>query len=352
MTTPTTPATAWRYHKRGLLPTILKKEEVEVRDLKSDEVLIKVHAAALNPVDWKIASLMPGFVNKLPHTAAADFAGEIVRFNTGVQSQQKDWIKASTRVYGIVPADETMKTGEGSLSTHLIAKCSNIAPIPENMSYEDASGLALVGLTAASLGAGVKKGDRVLILGGTTAVGLLLIQMCIAVGVSYVAATASTDKMKIVEELGAHKVFDYRKSDVEATLKTEFSSEPFDYVLDCVGNFETFRASPGFLKQTGQFINVGASGLDLTRLVPSVLEFAKGVITTLLLPVWLGGTPRKYVLASLDLKHMDKLSDYVSSGKVRPRVDTVFRWEEAPKAYEYLIKGRATGKVVVKVGSS
>ena len=349
--TSSTSATAWRYHKRGILPVTLKKEDVPVRALKADEVLIKVHAAALNPVDWKIASIMPSFINKVPHTAAADFAGEVVSVKAGSESQKRQWLATGTRVFGIVPAEETMKTGEGALSTYLIAKPSLLSPIPSTMSYEEASGITLTGLTAATLASSVKSGDRVLILGGTTSVGLLLIQMCKAEGASLVVATASTEKISAVIKAGAHKVIDYRKDDVEATLKAEYGSDPFDYILDCVGAFDTYYASPGYLKQKGAYLNVGASSLDITRLRASVLDYVKNTISTLLLPSWLGGTPRKYSVIGLDAKYMDKLSNYVSSGKVQPKVDSIFKFDEAPKAYEHLIKGRALGKVVVSVAS-
>lgn len=78
VTMSTRSACAWQYDRSGALPTTLKKTQVQLPALKTGEVLVKVHAAALNPVDWKIAALAPGPLNKLPHTAGADFAGEVV----------------------------------------------------------------------------------------------------------------------------------------------------------------------------------------------------------------------------------------------------------------------------------
>lgn len=347
----TTTATAWRYDRRGPLPTTLKKTEVSLRELKPGEVLVKVYAASLNPVDWKVAALAPGLFNKLPHTAGADFAGKVVTVSTSTDekvSNSTSWVKPGVRVYGIVPVDESIWSGDGTISTYTIAKITSIGPIPDGMSFIDASGITLVGLTAASLSNKVKSNDKVLILGGTTSVGLLLIQMCLAEGASKVVATCSTSKSSAVQKCGAHEFVDYQ-NDAETQLKLKYGSNPFDIVFDCVGSFSTFRASPAFLKTQGSFINVGASTLDGSNLLSSTAGFFKNAIQTELIPSWLGGTPRKYIFTGLDVKNLPSLIQYISSGKVKPWTDSIFSFDEAPKAYEYLMKGRALGKVIVKV---
>lgn len=346
-----TTASSWRYNRRGAIPTTLKKVDVPLRELKAGEVLVKVHAASLNPVDWKVAALAPGLLNKLPHTAGADFAGEVATVLASADesvSSATSWVKPGVRVYGIVPVDEAIWSGEGTIATYTIAKITSIGPIPDGMSCVDASGITLVGLTAASLSIRVKSNDKILILGGTTSVGLLLIQMCIVEGASKVVATCSGSKASAVQKCGAHEYVDYQK-DAEAQLKEKYGSDPFDIVFDCVGSFPTFRASPAFLKREGSFVNVGASTLDGSNLLTSTAGFFKNAIQTELVPSWLGGTPRKYVFTGLDVKNMPILIQYISSGKVKPWTDSVFSFDEAPKAYEYLMEGRALGKVVVKM---
>jgi NADPH:quinone reductase-like Zn-dependent oxidoreductase len=353
MASKTTSATAWQYNKRGPLPSTLEKKEVQIPSLEPGQVLIKVHAAALNPVDWKVAGAMPSLVNKMPHTAGADFAGEVVSVQPSKEWQGQgnddlDWLKEGAKVYGILPVDEAFKTGWGTLSTYAIAKSTAIGLIPKEMSFEDASGITLTGLTAATLAARVKPKDRVLILGGTTTVGLLLIQMCIAEGASHVVATCSSSKSSAVKKAGAHEFIDYQSGAV-SQLESKYSSDPFDIILDCVGSFDTYRACPSFLKKDSTYVNIGASSFDISRLFRSVGAFAKNTIQTLILPAMLGGTPRKYVTTGLDVKYMPELRKYIDSGKVKPWTDSVFAFSDTPKAYEYLIKGRALGKVVVKV---
>lgn len=288
-----TTATAWQYNKRGNLSGTLQSNQVQIPAPKSGEVLVKVYAAALNPVDWKIAALMPGLINKLPRTAAADFAGEVALIGTYTDVLDRPWLKEGPRVYGALTPDETMKSGGGSLSTFLIAKAASLSPIPQGMSYVDAYGYGICGTTAATLVSKMKKGDRVLILGGTTSVGLLLLQMCRVEQASLIVATSSKDKTSSARKAGADEVIDYRSSDMEANIKEKYGFNPFDVIFDCVGSFKTYSACANYLKQKGGYLNVGASELDPTRTLRSGLELAKNAIWYTLRPAWLGGTPRK-----------------------------------------------------------
>lgn len=348
MSSPTT-ATAWQYGKRGNLSQTLESKQVQIPAPKSGEVLVKVYAAALNPVDWKIAALMPGWINKLPHTAAADFAGQVVTIGSDTDIKDKPWLKQGARVYGALTPDETMKSGGGSLSTFLLAKTVSLSLIPEGLSYIDASGYGICGTTAATMVSKMKKQDRVLVLGGTTSVGLYLLQMCREEQASLIVATSSKEKASSAKQAGADEIVDYRSEDAETILKERYGSNPFDVIFDCVGSFKTFAACASYLKKDGIYLNVGASDLDPNRTLRSGLELAKNTIWYTLRPRLLGGTPRKYLFSGRDNSYISRMADYVTYGKIKPWTDSVFSFEEAPKAYAYLGKGRALGKVVVKV---
>jgi NADPH:quinone reductase-like Zn-dependent oxidoreductase len=302
----------------------------------------------------RIAGIFPSLLNKMPHTAGADYAGEIIEVEHPTTSSigldaDPPWLQEGAKVYGILPADSAFKNGRGTLATYAVAQNAEMGEIPDGMSIEDAAGITLVGLTAATLAAKVKANDRVLVLGGTTAVGLLLIQMCLVEKASFIVATCSSSKSSAVTKAGAHEFIDYKQNAGIPQLKEKYSSKTFDLVLDCVGSFETFNACPAFLKKDGTYFNIGASSLDLSNLRGSVGSFVKNTMQTMLRPAMLGGTPRKYVTTGLDKKLIKQLREYIDSGKVKPLTDKVFEFDEAPKAYEYLIGGRATGKVVVKV---
>lgn len=346
----TTTASAWQYSRRGSLLTTLEKRQVELPPLQAGEVLVKVHAAALNPFDWKIAAAVPGLIKKLPHTAGTDFAGKVVDFmgREHRDAEEEAWLVKGLKVYGVLPVDETFRDGRGTLATYLIAKTTNVAPVPEGMSCVDAAGLCTVGLTARSLALHVRPNDRVLILGGTTSVGLLLIQMCVAEQASQIVVSCSKEKAGATKKYGAHDFVDY-KDEMEKNLKEKYASAPFDVILDCVGSFATYRACPGFLKEQGSYFNAGFSSLDHSNLARSALKFFKDVIATMLLPVQLGGTPRKFVVVGKDMDQMPHLCRYIEAGQIKPCTDSTFSFDEAPKAYEHLINGRVLGKVVVKV---
>lgn len=345
----TTTASSWQYSRRGSLLTTLEKRQVELPAPKAGEVLVKVRAAALNPFDWKFAAAVPGLIKKLPHTAGTDFAGEVVAMGSEhCDTKESAWLVKGTKVYGVLPVDETFRDGRGTLATYLIAKTTNIAPVPEGMSLMDAAELCTVGLTARSLALHVKPDDRVLILGGTTSVGLLLIQMCVAEQASHIVVSCSKEKAGASKKRGAHDFVDY-KDEMEKQLKERYASAPFDVILDCVGSFTTYRACPGFLKEQGSYFNAGFSSLDHSNLARSALNFFKDGIATTLLPVQLGGTPRKFVVVGKDMDQMPHLRRYVEAGLIKPCTDSTFSFDEAPKAYEHLINGCVLGKVVVKV---
>lgn len=344
-------AIAWQYDRKGKITETLQKREIKLRALKAGEVLIKVHAAALNPVDWKMAQLLPGLIAKLPRIAAADFAGEVIFVNEEKETPElkEGWVKRGARVYGILPAEECIKTGEGTLTTYLIARHDQLGPIPEKMTYEKASGLSLTGLTAATIVSQVEKGNRVLILGGTTSVGLMALQMCKAEQASLIVATCSERKASAAKENGADEIINYRDVNVVKQLEEKYGSNKFDIILDTVGSFDTYRACPSFLQSKGIYLNVGASSVDTSKLLRSMLDMARNNIRTMILPARLGGTPRRYNWKSLEAKRMPDFRQMVSSDAVKPIVDSVFPFDDAPKAYEHLIKGRALGKVVVTV---
>lgn len=354
MTTEAAPATitAWQFAKPGPLHEVLNKKATDIKlpKLAKNQVLVKVHAAALNPVDWKIASLMGKYFQKLPRTPGSDFAGEVVAVAEGNEvASRSSWLKPGARIYGLLPADKLAGNPHGALGTYTIASAALTAPIPANMSYEDAAGLALVGLTAATMAIHVRKGHKVLILGGSTSVGLVAIQMAKGQGATKVVATASGAKVDVVRERGADEVIDYRAVKVTEELAAKHGSEQFDLVFDCVGDVAAYKASPSYLKKTGAYYNIGASSLDPNRIWASTWTLLKNTISIMLLPSWLGGTPRKYHMTQLDQTMMDKLDQFVQGGVVTPKNDKIFEFDQAAEAYAYLMQGRALGKVVVKV---
>lgn len=224
-------AASWQVKRKGIPPVTLIKEVTEVPQPKDSDILIEVHAAALNPgecgsvgyrqrrvidqypplstVDWKLAAFLPNFVQKIPRTMGSDVAGVVLSLGPNVSAADKERFAPGTRVFGIAPADEVVAGKRpGTLSTHAVLNAEQAAPLPDGWSFKQGACVPLTGLTAFAMAKHAKKGDRVLVLGGSTSVGLFLLQMLKAEGVSHVVATASGEKAKIVKERGADEVID------------------------------------------------------------------------------------------------------------------------------------------------
>jgi len=331
---------AWVVTKRGSpKDAVVLKEDYPVDSkLKKGEVLVKIHAAALNPIGWKLMKLLPNFVDGRPHVAEYDFAGTIVDANDAS-------FKIGDEVFGWVPT-KPLRARRGALAQYVRTPADEIALKPNNIDFSQAAGITLTALTAYQALAymNLEPGQTVFIIGGTTGVGSFAIQFAKAKGY-IVVATCSTPNAEIVKNLGADQVIDYKVTPVVSHLKANPPSPKFHAIFDTVGSSgELFAASPAYLAPNGILVSVGTSTGGIVNVVTTFVQ-------TELLPTWLGGTSRKYKrLFVVNRKaDLDTLSKLIGEGKVIPLVDSTFAFEDVHKAYERILTGRAKGKVVVKV---
>ncbi|CAL0298959.1 unnamed protein product [Lupinus luteus] len=304
---------AWIYSEYGKTQDVLKFDEnVEIPEIKEDQVLIKVVAAALNPIDYKRnLGYLRTFAIPLPAVPGYDVAGVVVRIGSQVTK-----FKVGDEVYGDINeiAIQNVKT-IGSLAEYTTAEEKLLAHKPNNLSFSEAASLpaaiitAYQGLEAVQFSAG----KSVLVLGGAGGVGTLTIQLAKHVfGASKVAATASTTKLELLRELGADLPIDYTKENFEEL------PEKFDVVYDTVGESE--RALKA-IKEGGKVMTIVRSG------VASVIQF--GVTS--------------------DGSVLEKLKPYLESGKVKAVLDPKgpFPFSQAVEAFSHLETNRAIGKVVI-----
>ena len=140
-----------------------------------------------------------------------DLCGTVLSYGPSVPESQKSRLPIGSRVFGLVHVSEQNAAHDrGTLATHATVEAIRLAPVPESVDDTHAAGLALVGMTAYTMivESGFKKGDRVLVLGGSTSVGLLLLQMLKHDGAELIVTTASGEKIKPVQERGADVVLD------------------------------------------------------------------------------------------------------------------------------------------------
>ncbi|MER5488763.1 NADP-dependent oxidoreductase [Streptomyces sp. NPDC002812] len=319
----------------------MRAAEIPDPQVGADDVLVKIHAAGVNPLDMKIRNgdLKAILPYRLPLVLGNDLAGTVVRVGSSV-----DRFAVGDEVYARPDKDRI-----GTFAELLAVHQDDLAPKPATLTMTEAASLPLVALTAWQAlvkRAHVQPGQKVFIHAGAGGLGSIAVQLAKALG-AHVATTASTAKVDLVKELGADEVIDYRTQDFTEIL------HGYDVVLDSLGG-EDLAKSLRVLKPGGQAISVAgppdpATARELganpaLRLAMTALSFktrrdAKrhGVTYSFL-----------FMKASGD--QLRELTPLIDAGKVRPVVDRVFPFDETLQAIEYVEKGRAkAGKVVVSM---
>ena len=303
--------------------------------LKKGEILVRVISACVNPADYKVmeAGLLARAIVKFPKVLGMDLSGTVIAVAEGSTD-----VKVGDNILGRVDPVKSY----GSLSEYVVLQRDGYAVLSKGVDLDRAAGLPTTGLTAYQcIKPYVKAGDRVFINGGSGGTGTFGIQIAKALG-CHVTTSCSTAKVFLVKKLGADTVIDYHKDDIVATLQAE--GLVYDLVVDNVGNSpkDFFSTTPMFLKPEGHFIGVGGS--------PS-LSTAKNIAKGLLLPVALGGTPRKFVSYLTKNVHEDfeQLATWLADGTITTIIESTFEFEQVIEAYEHLKVGSSAGKVIVHV---
>ncbi|OCW22559.1 NADP-dependent oxidoreductase [Pseudomonas sp. S3E12] len=304
------------------------------------DVLVKVHASSVNQLDSKISK--GEFKLILPYTfpliMGNDVAGVVVRVGSGVRT-----FKPGDEVYAR-PPDARI----GGFAELIAIEESALALKPKNTSMEQAAALPLVALTAWQVlveTARVKKGQKVFIQAGSGGVGSIAIQLAKHLG-AFVATTTSTANVEWVKALGADVVIDYTQQNVENVLRD------YDVVLNSLGPAE-LEKSLRILKPGGQLISIsGPPTAEFAR--EQKLSWGLGWIMRLLS----SGIRRKarrqgvdygFVFMRASGAQLQKITALVESGAITPVIDRTFPLEATAEALSYVERGRAKGKVVIKV---
>lgn len=298
--------------------------------LGKDQTLVKVHYAALNPVDYKLpeAPFVGQFAISTPASPCMDFAGVVVK------TLRSD-LKPGQAVFG-----KTEPPLFGAMAEYLVAGRDGTIALPDGVKPEEAACVGVAGLTAYQcIAPNVKAGDKVLINGGSGGTGSFGIQIAKALGCE-VTTTCSGPNVELCKSLGADEVIDYKTQDVHEVLIR--SGKRFDHIVDFVGSPELYWAAHYFSKDTTKMVNVGAT---------MTLDFFKRLLPIFLLPRFLGGGRMKYEFLTCHAKEDDfkQIGSWMAEGKVKPVIGEMFTLEDVPKAFEKLKTGRVRGKLVVKV---
>jgi NADPH:quinone reductase-like Zn-dependent oxidoreductase len=311
-------------------PTALRLAEIDQPAAGDGEVLIRVHAASVNPLDWHLMRgrpyllrLMSGLRQPKDSRVGRDVAGRVEAVGRNVT--------------GFGPGDEVFGACRGACAEVACAAESALARKPENVTFEQAAAVPVAALTAlqALRDTGrIQAGHRVLINGAAGGVGTFAVQLAKSFRAE-VTGVCSTRNVELVRSLGADRVIDYAQEDFTR------GGERYDLMLDAVGN-HSLSACRRVLQPRGTYVLVGAPD---GRWIGGIARFIQVQV--------LSPFVRKSLLAMMTKVSPDDLSllrELLAAGKLRPVIDRSYELSEVPQAIAYLEEGHARGKVVITVG--
>jgi NADPH:quinone reductase-like Zn-dependent oxidoreductase len=314
-------------HQQYGSPDLLAFEDTAIPVPGDKDVLLKVRAASVNPLDWHTVRGTPyplrignGFGAPKRALIGVDVAGQVEA--------------AGAMVAQVRSGDEVFGVCQGAFAEYACAKEDRIVAKPAALSFEQAAAMPVAGLTALQ---GLRdrgrlqRGQRVLIVGASGGVGTFAVQLARWLGAD-VTAVCSTRNVELVRSIGANHVIDYTKEDLTR------GGRDYDLILDMAGT-HSLSALRRVLTRRGTCVVVGApSG----RWIAGPDRFIKA----LLLSPFVSQRMVPFI-ASANRKDLMVLKDLVEAGEVTPVIDRTYRLNEVGQALRYLEQGHARGKVVI-----
>lgn len=322
-----------RYHEYGG-PEVLQTDTVDRPEPSQDELLIEVHAASINPVDFLYRRGVLGTDSdgafegsSLPSVIGTDLAGVVTVVGDDVTGFER-----GDRVFGTGLADNSQAT----FAEYVAAPADHLARLPENVSFETGAAAAHVGGTAwrtiVEFG-NAGPGDWVLIHGGSGGVGHVAVQLAEISGARAIATAGSERARKIVRDLGASAVIDYDQPNLAAEIR-ETANGPVDLILD---------------PHTGEYleldIEVAANGGTITHVNGGFPEMPHPNATRTkeltIQGVAMHNTP--------NINHvMQKLGEFLATGELQINIDRTYTFENASEAHKALSEEHIVGKIILK----
>jgi NADPH:quinone reductase-like Zn-dependent oxidoreductase len=314
------------YEKYGP-PDVLQLKEVEKPAPRDNEVLVKIHAASTNPLDWHYMRAAPffmrfvsGLLKPKNKFLGADIAGQVEAAGTNVTQFQ--------------PGDEVFgDISRGGFAEYACVTEGYLARKPANISFEEAAAVPVAGLTALQClrdQGQLQPGQKVLINGASGGVGTYAVQIAKSFGAE-VTGVCSTRNVEMVLSIGADQVIDYTSEDFTQ------SGQLYDLILDNVGN-RSLSDIKRLLAPKGMYLlNAYSPALMVQLMLPSGSSRARGQ------------TIRNSDIAKIDQNDLNFLKELLEAGKIVSVIDRRYPLSKVPEAIRYLEGGHARGKVVITI---
>lgn len=298
------------------------------------EVLVRVRATSVQPYDWhlmrgepRVSRLMGGPLGpRRPKISilGADVAGQVEEVGAGVT--------------GFRPGDEVYAMSkQGGFGQYALVPADELAPKPENLTFEQAAAVPLAANTALIAlrdRAGVKPGQSVLVVGASGGVGTFAVQLAKAFG-AQVTGVCGPRNVGLVRSIGADDVVDYAKEDFTRRGRR------YDVVVDCAGSHSAL-ACRRVMTRKGTYVVVGGRGGRWLQPVPHVLG---ALLLSPFVPQTMTGAD--VVACTENRRNLLALTELIEAGQVTPVIDRTYPFEEIPAAVRYQEMGHSSGKVVV-----
>ncbi|AKD05072.1 NADP-dependent oxidoreductase [Pontibacter korlensis] len=299
-------------------PEKVRIKTVDIPEVGEGEVLVRIRAAGVNPVDYAVREgyLKDNLPTEFPVIPGWDMAGEVVE--CGFSARR---FSPGDEVYAYARRPVVQ---HGTFAEYVVIPESYLAARPTNISWEEAAGIPLVGLTAyqSMFDAGkLQQGQTVLILGASGGVGSLGIQLAKATGTT-VIGVASEKNHQFMRDLGADHTVDYKGNHVGEAVKQQVP-EGVDMIFDCASG-ETLQQSLQALKPSGKLVSILNHGTDLD----TAIDFS-------------------YVFVEPNSRQLDHLRALAESGKLRVHVSQTYTLDETVEAMKQIQTSHTTGKIVI-----
>jgi NADPH:quinone reductase-like Zn-dependent oxidoreductase len=310
----------------------LKFQDVEKPTPADDQLLVRVRAASVNPLDWH-------FVEGTPYLMRALAAGLRKPKDTQLGVDFAGTVEAvGKNVTKFKPGDEVFGGRTGAFADYVCVRESRaVALKPGGVTFEQAASVPIAGITALQAlrdKGQLQAGQKVLINGASGGVGTFAVQIAKSYGAD-VTGVCSTRNVDLVRSLGADYVIDYTKEDFTKT------GQLYDLVVDNVGN-RSLSECRRVLKPKGTFVLVGGGGANEQGLIGPMAKPIKVMLVSPFVSQKLG-----MILAQLNHDDLALLADLMQSGKVKPVIDRTYKLSDVAEAIKYLEQGHARGKVVI-----
>jgi NADPH:quinone reductase-like Zn-dependent oxidoreductase len=324
------------YHDFGS-PDVLQLEEIEKPVPDDNQVLIRVRAASVNPLDWHYLEGTPyiarplafGFIKPNVSRLGVDFAGTVEAIGKNVTHFK--------------PGDEVFGGKTGAFAEYVVVREDRAVVLkPASVTFEQAASLPIAAITALQGlrdKGKVQPGQKVLINGASGGVGTFAVQIAKSFGAE-VTGVCSGRNVEMVRSLGADHVIDYTKEDFTK------GAQRYDLILDNVGNRSPLEFRR-VLNPNGICVGIGGGGVNDDRWTGPLVGVIKSLMLSPFVTQQMG-----MMLAELNQKDLTILGDLIVAGKLKPVIDRRYTLGALPEAIRYLEEGHARGKVIITVGDS